>query len=204
MTTARHRRRLSRITKLLRGWKVVSSVGTVAFILLLWPQSMGGKVAYVRVDGHSMDGTYSNGDLVVVRSDSHYRIGEIVAYRVPQGEFGAGAQVIHRIIGGSGTTGYITKGDNKPHPDEWHPKTSDVVGRAWLHLADMGNVLASLSRPYALGAMTAGLTVASMLIPMLLKRNTKESAPVRARRPRRVRRANDRGRCATCPNLSAK
>ena len=35
--------------------------------IVMWPQSLGGSVAYIKVQGHSMDGTYKSGDLIVVR-----------------------------------------------------------------------------------------------------------------------------------------
>jgi signal peptidase len=137
----------------------------VAFAVLFWPQSLGGKVAYVRVDGHSMDPTFRTGDLAIVRKQSAYRIGDPVAYRIPRGEFGAGALVIHRLIGGNGTTGFVTKGDNRTIADEWHPRTSDVVGQVRYDIPAAGNRLATLTQPMYLGGLVAGLTVLVMLIP---------------------------------------
>src|SRR5689334_25447687 len=72
-----------------------------ALLYLTWPQSLGGSIAYVKVNGHSMDGTYKSGDLVIVHRADDYRTGDIIAYRIPKDEFGSGAQVIHRIIGGN-------------------------------------------------------------------------------------------------------
>ena len=132
---------------------------------MLWPQSLGGAVAYVRVDGHSMDPTFHMGDLAIVRRQSSYRIGDPVAYRIPKGEFGAGAMVIHRLIGGNGVTGYVTKGDNKNLPDEWHPKTGDIVGRVRYDVPGFGTKLAALTKPMYLGGLVAALTVAVMLLP---------------------------------------
>src|SRR4051794_27546285 len=97
-------------------------VAAVGLLAMFWPQSLGGHVSYVRVDGHSMDPTFHMGDLAIVRRQSSYRVGDAVAYRIPRGEFAAGAMVIHRLVGGNGTTGYVTKGDNKTLLDEWHPK----------------------------------------------------------------------------------
>lgn len=145
------------------GWVVL--VATVGFLAMFWPQSLGGQVAYVRVDGHSMDPTFHLGDLAVVRRQSSYRIGDPVAYRIPKGEFGAGAMVIHRLIGGNGVTGYITKGDNKTIPDEWHPKTGDIVGRVRYDIPGFGTKLAALTKPIYLGGLVAALTVAVMLLP---------------------------------------
>jgi signal peptidase len=130
-----------------------------------WPQSLGGSVAYVQVSGHSMDGTYKTGDLVIIRRQSHYSVRDIIAYKIPKGEFGAGAQVIHRIIGGNGTTGFITKGDNKKYKDEWHPHTSDVVGHAWLRLPGAGVWMARLAQPMPLGVLVGGLTLFVMVLP---------------------------------------
>ena len=133
--------------------------------LLTWPQSLGGPVAYVQVSGQSMDGTYKTGDLIVVRRQSHYSTGDIITYRIPAGQFGAGAQVIHRIIGGNGTTGFITKGDNKKFADAWHPRNHDVVGRSWLRIQNAGIWFSRLSQPLPLGVIVGGLTIFVMLLP---------------------------------------
>jgi signal peptidase len=140
-------------------------VVTLGLLAMFWPQSLGGQVAYVRVDGHSMDPTFHIGDLAVVRRQSSYRIGDPVAYRIPKGEFGAGALVIHRLVGGNGTTGYVTKGDNKTVNDEWHPKTGDIVGRVRYDIPGFGTKLATLTRPMYLGGLVAALTVLMMLLP---------------------------------------
>lgn len=145
------------------GWMLL--VVTLGLLAMFWPQSLGGQVAYVRVDGHSMDPTFHIGDLAVVRRQSSYRIGDPVAYRIPKGEFGAGALVIHRLVGGNGTTGYVTKGDNKTVNDEWHPKTGDIVGRVRYDIPGFGTKLATLTRPMYLGGLVAALTVLMMLLP---------------------------------------
>src|SRR5438309_3254201 len=145
------------------GWMLL--VVTLGLLAMFWPQSLGGQVAYVRVDGHSMDPTFHIGDLAVVRRQSSYRIGDPVAYRIPKGEFGAGALVIHRLVGGNGTTGYVTKGDNKTVNDEWHPKTGDIVGRVRYDIPGFGTKLAALTKPAYLGGLVAALTVLMMLLP---------------------------------------
>ncbi|HWC33456.1 MAG TPA: signal peptidase I [Mycobacteriales bacterium] len=145
----------------------------LAGAVMFWPQSLGGHVAYVRVDGTSMYPTLHNGDLAVVRKQSAYRIGDIVAYRIPHGEFGAGAIVIHRLIAGDGTSGYVTKGDNRTIKDDWHPRTADVVGLVRYDVPGAGNIVADLSNPMWLGGIVGGLTAVVMAVP---------STPRRARR----------------------
>ena len=72
--------------------------GTVAlFLVVLWPARFGGAASFVVVRGHSMEPTYALGDLVYVRSADDYRPGEIVVYRVPDGQPGAGIFIVHRL-----------------------------------------------------------------------------------------------------------
>ncbi|MBV9368836.1 MAG: hypothetical protein JO074_03325, partial [Frankiales bacterium] len=43
------------------GWVLL--IAALGLLAMMWPQSLGGDVAYVRVDGHSMDPTLHLGDL---------------------------------------------------------------------------------------------------------------------------------------------
>lgn len=129
------------------------------WFVALRPRALGGPAAYVMVRGVSMEPTYHTGDLVVTRAQRSYRAGDIVAYRVPAGEVGAGAIVIHRISGGDGARGYVLRGDNNASPDDWHPTNKDVAGRAWIVIPTAGMVLAKAQDPRLLASLAAGLTV---------------------------------------------
>ena len=144
-------------------WMLVAAAVALGF--LFWPQSLGGKVSFVKVDGHSMDPTFHFGDLAVVRKQSSYKIGDPVAYKIPKGEFGAGAMVIHRLIAGDGVHGFTTKGDNRNIADEWHPRTADIVGKVEFDIPAVGSKLAVLTRPVYIGGLVAALTVIVMMWP---------------------------------------
>src|SRR3954468_22550927 len=106
--------------KHLRGRALVSNVLVLA-ALGLWfftlaPSTFGGPAGYIEVSGHSMDGTYKTGDLILTRAQETYVKGDIVTFKVNGNQ-----QVIHRITGGDGVKGYTTQGDNNPNPDPWHP-----------------------------------------------------------------------------------
>src|ERR1700757_3061859 len=92
----------------------------VAFVgALLWfclPQALGGRAGWVLVSGTSMLPHLHTGDLVLVEHRSSYHVGEVVAYRVPEGPVGAGHVVIHRIVGGNSRAGWKMKGDNRTAP----------------------------------------------------------------------------------------
>jgi signal peptidase len=147
-------------------WSRIPHVKALAFIAaqlavvaaLLWfglPQGLGGRAGWVMVSGTSMLPRYHTGDLVLVEHQSSYHVGQVVAYRVPKGEAGAGHVVIHRLIGGNGRTGWRVKGDNRAAPDFWRPTNHDVIGAKLLRIPDAWFVLRFLHSPLLLGLMAA-------------------------------------------------
>lgn len=116
-----------------------------------WPQNLGGRADWVLVSGTSMLPRLHTGDLVLVERQSSYHVGEVVAYRVPKGQVGAGYVVIHRIIGGNGRTGWTMKGDNRTAPDLWHPTDRNVLGAKLLRIPDAWFVLRIFHMPVLLG-----------------------------------------------------
>ena len=141
------------------------------WFLTLAPTVFHGPAAYIMVSGHSMDGTYQTGDLVVTRERDTYAKGDIVAFKVSNGE--GKSQVIHRIIGGNGATGYTLQGDNNPDPDPWHPTDADVVGRAWLHYPDSAWVFDLPRNPLYVGLAAGLFTLVALTIDARPRRRPK-------------------------------
>jgi signal peptidase len=131
----------------------------VAWAVFLRPVALGGGMTYMVTRGDSMSPTYQNSDFVVLRAEPAYHVGEVVAYRVPEGQIGAGQLVIHRIVGGTAQSGLTLKGDNNPAPDPWHPTSTDVAGKAVMHVPVIGRVLIHLRQPALLAAVAATLFV---------------------------------------------
>jgi signal peptidase len=161
---------IRRITRIL-------SLAAVAAVLAAWaltlrPEQLGGPALYVVIRGGSMLPLYENGDLVVTLSSPGYVVGDVVAYRVPAGEIGAGHVVIHRIVGRDDVGGYVVKGDNNSFADPWAPQAADVAGKAWLAMPGLGRVIAFVQQP----VIAAGLAM-SVAITIMLAR-----PPPRARR----------------------
>src|SRR3954451_1956034 len=137
-------------------------------VLLFWaqflrPQSLGGNAGYVLVSGQSMEPRYHTGDLVLVEKKHSYHPGQLIAYRVPKGDPMAGAQVIHRIIGGDAKHGFIVRGDNRTAPDVWRPKPGDIVGSKALRLPHAIVVLQYLRSPIFLGILAAAFVFVHVL-----------------------------------------
>jgi signal peptidase len=154
---SRKQRQLSALTL------VTTLLFGLAWLVELRPSILGGPTTYVVVRGDSMVPTYVTGDLVVLHSAPVYRVGQIVAYRVPQGQIGAGHLVIHRIVGGDGVAGFDVKGDNNSAPDPWRPRAADVVGSAWLLVHGVGRALVVARSPATVAAALAGVVVAVIL-----------------------------------------
>ena len=139
--------------------KLAALCGLLA--ICLWfglPQSLGGRADWVMVSGTSMLPHLHTGDLALVEHRSSYHAGEVVAYRVPKGQVGAGFVVIHRITGGNGRTGWRMKGDNRTAPDLWYPTNHDVIGAKVLRIPDAWFVLRAFHMPVLL-ALFAGAGV---------------------------------------------
>jgi signal peptidase I len=148
-----------RPSTLARAWSLARWVlvaGVVAFwFVALRPQGLGGPAEFVLVSGKSMLPTMHTGDLVIVHERDHYRVGDVIAYRVPKPDPAEGSQVIHRIVGGSAEQGFVVQGDNRTAPDIWHPKTKDVVGSEWVHIPRAGKLVLFVHTPVFIAALAA-------------------------------------------------
>jgi len=157
------------ICRLLRLLAIVVFVG---WFVALRPQSLGGPAGWILVAGESMEPTIHPGSLVVVTRRVDYAVGDVVAYRVPEGNPGAGGNVIHRIVGGTADDGFIVRGDNTNAPDIWRPKPSEIVGALWLTLPDGALPLLFLRSPIVVASLAAGFAtylVLGLLAPSSLK-----------------------------------
>ncbi|MEV6845843.1 signal peptidase I [Actinoplanes sp. NPDC051411] len=105
------------------------------------------RISYVVTSGVSMNPVYYQGDLVFVRKADSYHIGEIVAYHgsVP------GQKVLHRIIGGNSSSGFVFKGDNNQSTDPLRPAGDQLIGHAALLVPNGGYWLKPLLGPTGLG-----------------------------------------------------
>jgi len=136
--------------------------------LYLAPPQLGGRTTYVIADGTSMLPHYHAGDLVVLRKESSYTVGEVAAYHNHQ----LGVVVMHRIVAIKGGR-YSFKGDNNNFVDSSQPTESQIVGTELVHVPGAGRLLLTLRDP----AIAAGLLGLLWL--------TSFSAPQRSRRQRR-------------------
>ncbi|WP_129628340.1 signal peptidase I [Candidatus Oscillochloris fontis] len=136
--------------------KIALMIGAMGFAWFLFaPIQFGGRVAAIIVNGNSMEPVYYRGDLVLIQTTSSYQIGDIVTYQHP--EIGP---VIHRIIGREGER-WIFQGDHNDYIDPYRPVDADLIGRAWVHIPNLGKWLVQVRQSPLLLAllMTGGVII---------------------------------------------
>lgn len=164
----------------MRGCLLIActAVGLVGWLAMA-PTSLGGRSTYITTYGNSMEPTLRRGDLVVVRPQPSYRVGDVVAYRSETLK----TVVLHRIVDRRGAT-YDLKGDNNTWIDTDHPPESALLGRMELRLPGLGTHVQRAASPA--GAASLGAVAA---LPVAAGRRRRQrpgpkSSPTPPRAPR--------------------
>lgn len=118
----------------------------LAVVVVAWrefaPTRLGGRTTYITTSGTSMAPTYHTGDLVLVRPQSRYTIGDVVAYRSSE----LRTSVLHRIVADEDGR-FVMKGDRNDWSDPERPSADALIGTSWLRIPHGGRVLVWLANP---------------------------------------------------------
>jgi signal peptidase I len=170
---------------------------TAAFVILVatawWfiaPTQIGGSTSYVVTKGVSMEPDLRSGDLAVVRPESRYKVGQIVAYHSSL----LHVTVLHRIVRLDGNR-YVFKGDNNNFTDPTRPTRGQVLGALWLRVPHGGAALTLLHAPIA-AAMLCGA------LGLFLVLGVRDIGPHRRRRRRKGRQGARAMKTATDQSVS--
>ncbi len=146
------------------------------FWLFLAPTQLGGSSTYSTTSGISMQPMMHKGDLAVVRSQAHYRVGEVVLYQSPT----LHRPVLHRIIVIQNGR-YYFKGDNNNFVDPGFATRDELVGALWVHVPVAGRVVAWIGKP-AHAALLSGIAVALLFLggATATRRRRRRRVPVAA------------------------
>jgi signal peptidase I len=144
---------------------------TIKFLLFLslavlgWyalaPTQIGGQVTYVIVDGNSMEPRFHLGDLVLVRRQPTYQIGDAVTYK----NLEIGRFVFHRIVGMQADR-FVLQGDHNAWLDSYQPTQNEIIGKLWIHLPGVGKWIEWARQPIGLALLSVvfgGLMVTGMI-----------------------------------------
>jgi signal peptidase I len=140
-----------------RSLRVASLVAVLAAAVAAWfllaPLQLGGSTSYAVVYGSSMEPHLHRGDLVILRSQSGYKRGEVVGYRSHE----LHRNVLHRIVAIHGGR-FVFKGDNNSFLDPEQPFGSQLFGLEWIVVPRVGGLLERLRSPRN-AAIAAGLAM---------------------------------------------
>lgn len=125
----------------------------VILAMYFWPAPLGGQTTYLVLVGQSMIPVIEPGSFVIVRADSQYREGDVVAF---VDTVDNNRQVVHRIIEMLGGR-YVTKGDNNLQADSYIVQESDILGRAVFAVPYIGNLVVFFGSPAGVMANVAFL-----------------------------------------------
>lgn len=118
-----------------------------AATIYLWPANFGGNTHIIVVQGHSMEPKYHIGDALIVKPIADPKVGDIIVFRIPDGEAGAGTNVVHRVYRFREDGTIQTKGDNRDTPDMWRLTKKDVLGTPLFMVAQAGTVVGWFRSP---------------------------------------------------------
>ncbi|HEX6033580.1 MAG TPA: signal peptidase I, partial [Anaerolineales bacterium] len=145
---------------------IILALSLVAIWIALAPTRLGGKVAYVIVNGISMEPGYHLGDLTIMRKAATYQVGDVVTYHDAE----MNAYVIHRIIKVDQDR-YVLQGDNNSWIDAYRPTNQEIIGKLWIHIPKLGRIFRWLRSPLN---MTLALTLlGGMLMASMMPKTSK-------------------------------
>ena len=173
----------------IRSGAFIAALLAAELALGLWilfaPTELGGSSTYSMTSGVSMQPLLYKNDLALVRTQTSYHVGDVVLYHSSV----LGKPVLHRIILIQNGQFYF-KGDNNNFVDPGYATRSELVGKLWVHVPELGIAVSWLGRPLHAGLL-AGL--ASMFVVLT------------AGEPHRTRRRRTHHPCAaTLPRSPAR
>jgi signal peptidase I len=121
-----------------------------------------------RVDGISMWPTLESGDLVVIQpvSMSDVHIGDIIVYGPPCATHDF--SVIHRVVGGNETSGFITQGDDRITNPNTDQTNSDIANGPITRACLVGKVVFVVPYIERLASLPYGLNYIIVVLILLL------------------------------------
>jgi len=87
--------------------------------------------------GHSMMEIPSNCYVILIKDWDNTQVGQIIEFWTVK-QSGQVVNVIHKIVGGSRDSGWITKGTRNAHPDRGLATKSDYIGTYIGHILHEG------------------------------------------------------------------
>ena len=165
---------------------VLNILGTVCGLVLCLSMLLG-FLSLTIVNGKSMNPTYHTGDIVISLKQFDYQIGDVIVYH-PADLDCQRCNIVHRIIDGNATTGWITLGDNNENTDPWNPTNSEIKGKNIIHIP-LGEASKIIFSPKLWLTLTAIIGILYLIT--FLKTKTEEEEEEEEETPRKGKHLKD-------------
>jgi signal peptidase I len=140
--------------------RYVRAAALIAVLAAAWlflaPPQLGGSTSYVVVTGNSMEPLLHADDLVFVRDDPYYEVGDVAAYRSEQLD----KLVLHRIVEREDGS-FVFQGDNNDFLDPEQPGDDELEGSLWVTVPKAGAAIRLMQGPF-------GIAIAAVVVLALL------------------------------------
>ncbi len=160
----------------------VALIAAAAGWFFLAPRPLGGPVSYVVTDGVSMQPALHSDDLVILRDQPTYEVGDIAGFDSES----LGRVVLHRIVDELPDGRLVLRGDNNDFVDVDHPRESDLLGAKWAVVPRGGKALTWVGDPLNAGLL-AGATVLLLVGGVWAPGNRRRRRRAKHNAPRRSR-----------------
>ena len=135
-----------------RGVHAVAWVVLAVAAFVLWPERWGGSMTYVITSGTSMEPSFEQGDLAILRGSNDYKVGDVAAYNSTELK----KIVMHRITEES-DKGFTFQGDNNDFLDPETVTDDQMLGELVVRVPSVGTYLTWFLKPINLGITAAAL-----------------------------------------------
>jgi signal peptidase I len=155
-----------------RVFKYVRAAVIVAALVPAWfflaPPQLGGSTSYVVITGNSMEPLLHSDDLVLVRDDAYYEVGDVAAYQSAELD----RLVLHRIVEREEGS-FVFQGDNNDFLDPERPGDEEVQGALWVTVPNAGVAIRFMQGP--IGIAIGAVVIMALLGVFSVKRRRKRT-----------------------------
>lgn len=147
-------------TAVTTGFRLFGNLFVIVILLyaaaLLSVRMLG--LDYAVVVSDSMQPVTARGDLVLLRSKTHYQIGDIVTFER------AGRTVLHRIVNDLGDNTFRTKGDANASADPWRLKQFELQSNAVGRISALGWPLLWIKEAFPASTVSSQFTSSTQVM----------------------------------------
>ena len=125
----------------------IGAIALVALLLIFSAFPIPGNFRVMIVQSGSMEPAIKTGSVVVVKSASDYKVGDIITFGPYSKIKAPTTHRIYEIKGDCPNCTFVTKGDANNAPDQRDIRPSDVVGKVLLDVPYVGYAVAAAKKP---------------------------------------------------------